>query len=133
MEKNKAGGQAPGPAAKESPQQSNLPVKHNQPEPSFQPAVKEKPLTVDETIRRVMAVSEHIRTRKILFNHLDRLEALKFGEYDEKDSLTLTNAKGDSYTIRSTSLCVKLTEVAKHEIASKIAEIEDEIQSMMAS
>jgi hypothetical protein len=133
MEKNKAGGQAPSPAAKESPHQSNLPVKHLHPDPGFQPIVKEKAISVDETIRRVLAISDHIRTRKILFNHLDRLEALKFGEYDEKDSLTLTNAKGDSYTIRSTPLCMKLTEVAKREISSKIAEIEDEIQAMMAN
>lgn len=81
-------------------------------------------LSVEETIRRVASLSEQIHTRRVLFNHLDKLETLKFGEFDEKDCLVLQTAAGQSYTIKSPTLCKKLTEVAKSEIVSKIEEIE---------
>lgn len=84
-------------------------------------------ISVEETIRRVAALSEHIHTRRVLFTHLDKLEALKFGEFDEKDCLILQTAAGQSYTIKSPTLCKKLTEVAKSEISDKIDEIEAQL------
>lgn len=84
-------------------------------------------VSVEETIRRVAALSEQIHTRRVLFNHLDKLETLKFGEFDEKDCLVLQTAAGQSYTIKSPTLCKKLTEVAKSEIVGKIEEIEAQL------
>jgi hypothetical protein len=86
------------------------------------------PLSVEETIKRVNILQENINKRKVLQKHLERVESLKFGEYDdEKDTITITASNKTHYEIRSTALCIKVAALVRNEISAHIEEIEEEI------
>lgn len=91
---------------------------------------KEKPgLSVEDMIRKVLIQTEHISTRRKLYNHLERVDALKFGDYDDKSILILQDSKGSTYEIKNPGLCQKIADLAKHEIWAKIEEVEELILS----
>jgi hypothetical protein len=90
--------------------------------------VKEPPaLSVEDTIRRIEQLNEAITRRKILRDHLEKVDNLRFGEFDEKSSLVLVNSKGDQYPIRSAGLCQKIASLCKSELSRHIEEIEQQI------
>lgn len=82
---------------------------------------------MEDKIRKVNSLNDLIGKRGVLKNHLERVEALKFGDYDEKDTITITSGGGQSYTIKSTVLCQKIGGMLKEEISGKIVEVEAEI------
>ena len=62
----------------------NLPAKTNSSNKVEQLRVepKEKPgMSVEDMIRKVLVQSEHITTRRKLYNHLEMVDALKFKVY----------------------------------------------------
>jgi hypothetical protein len=91
------------------------------------PAAEEKPLTVEDRIKKVGTLNDLIAKRATFKNHLERVEKLKFSDYDEKDTIALTDAKGETYNIRSSVLCQKIGAMLKTEISAKIREVEAEI------
>ena len=83
-------------------------------------------LSVEETIRKVVVLNDNIHQRKVLMTHLEKVQSLKFGDYDEKNALILKSTNGE-YEIKSTNLCVKIAELTKNEIQAKIEEVEQQI------
>jgi len=110
----------------------NLPAKTNASEKTEHLRIepKEKPgMSVEDMIRKVLIQTEHIGTRRKLYSHLERVDALKFGDYDDKSILILQDAKGSTYEIKNPGLCQKIADLAKHEIWAKIEEVEGLILS----
>ncbi len=83
--------------------------------------------SVEETIKRVVILTDNIHTRKVLMTHLEKVQSLKFGDYDDKNILILKNSTGETYEIKSPSLCMKIADLAKNEIQAKIEEVEQQI------
>jgi len=103
-------------------------VKHEPKAETLEVKVKENgPLSVEETIRRVNTLQENIDKREVLQQHLKKVSALKFGDFDEKDQLVLVDSKGNQYPIRSTNLCQECADLAKHRITQHIEEVEAQI------
>ena len=91
-------------------------------------AINEVPfLSVEDTIRKVVILNDNIHTRKVLITHREKVESLKFGDYDDKHSIILKSSTGETYEIKSPGLCMKIAELAKSEIQSKIEEVESQI------
>jgi hypothetical protein len=67
-------------------------------------------LSVEDKIRKVETLNELIQKRTTLKNHQERVEKLKFGDYEEKDTLTIHSGNGQNYTIKSAVLCQKIAE-----------------------
>ncbi|MCX6350637.1 MAG: hypothetical protein NTX03_02120 [Bacteroidetes bacterium] len=84
-------------------------------------------LSVEDKIKKVATLAEHIEKRGLLKRHLEKVEGLKFGDYEDKDTLTIAGGNKESYVIKSTSLCQKISALIKEEIGAKIKEVEAEI------
>ena len=141
MDKNstKTNGKAPqnGSAATEKPapkpEPSQTLVKENgqfnekalQPEEEKQPVVKPE-ISVEDKIRKINSLQSHIDTRNQLKSHLVEIENLRFGDYDEKDTITLAK-NGKPYVIRNTQLCKKVQTLLRTEFSAKIVEVEAQI------
>jgi len=89
--------------------------------------VPQTPLTVEEKIKKVSSLQELIKVRAIMKSHLEKVEALKFGDFEEKDIVTITSGNNQSYTIKSPLLCNKFKLMATKEISEFIAEVEAQI------
>ena len=83
--------------------------------------------TVEDRIKKIFTLNDRIETRSLLKSHLERVEAIKFGDYDEKDSISIVNATGKPYVIKSTNMCKKISAMLKEEITAKIVEVEAQI------
>ena len=83
-------------------------------------------LSVEATIKKVSLLNQLIEDRTSLLSHLERVQALKFGEFEDKDFLTL-NGKSGAYVIKSIALCKKIAELTKNEIAEHLREVEEKI------
>ena len=83
-------------------------------------------LNVEDTIKKVNSLNQLIEDRTSLLSHQARVEALKFGEFEDKDFLTL-NGKSGAYVIKSVALCKKIAELTKNEIAEHLREVEAKI------
>jgi hypothetical protein len=84
-------------------------------------------LSVEDTIKKVVQLNDNIHTRRVLMTHLEKVESLKFGDYDDKHSIILKSSTGETYEIKSPGLCMKIAELAKNEIQAKIEEVESQI------
>jgi len=93
---------------------------------SLSPALKA--VTVEDKINKVEKLTELIEQRGILKAHLNRVDALKFGEFDEKDALTITSKSGNSYTIINSSLMSDIAKLCKDRISNEIARVEQLIE-----
>ena len=82
--------------------------------------------TVEDTIRKVETLNQLIEKRNILLTHQGKVNALKFGDFEDKDFLTLNSGTG-GYPIKSPALCKKIAVLVKEEIASHIKEVEAQI------
>lgn len=91
------------------------------------PAGEKPMLTVEDKIKKVNSLNELIQKRTVLKSHLDKVQTLKFGDYEEKDTIAITSGNGQTYTIKSSVLCQKIGGMLKSEISAKIAEVEEEI------
>ena len=90
--------------------------------------LKESPFpSVEETIKKVVILNDNIHTRRVLMTHLEKVQSLKFGDYDDKNILILKNSTGETYEIKSPTLCIKIADLAKSEIQAKIEEVEQQI------
>lgn len=88
---------------------------------------EEKPeLTVEDKIKKIFVLNDRIETRNLLKTHLEKVDALKFGDYEEKDTITIAGG-GKNYLIKSTVLCRKIQTMLREEISFKIAEVEAQI------
>jgi len=83
--------------------------------------------SVEETIKRVVQLNDNIHTRKVLMTHLEKVQSLKFGDYDDKNILILKSSTGETYEIKSPGLCMKIADLARNEIQAKIDEVEEQI------
>ena len=83
-------------------------------------------LTVEDTIRRVQTLNDLIEKRNILLTHQGKVNALKFGDFEDKDFLTLNSGNG-GYPIKSPALCKKIAILVKEEIATHIKDVEAQI------
>src|SRR5665213_1393442 len=83
--------------------------------------------TVEETIKRVVILNDNIHTRRVLMTHLEKVQSLKFGDYDDKNILILKSSTGETYEIKSPGLCMKIADLAQNEIQAKIEEVEQQI------
>ncbi len=85
-------------------------------------------ISVDEKIKRVNELNRLIADRATMKDHLQEIEALQFGEYDEKNTITISNGNTKTtYTMRSTALCKKTTAMWKEEITARIKGVEAQI------
>ena len=108
--------------------EQNLPAKQEPSAKAEQLHVvpKEKTgMSVEDMIRKVLIQSEHITTRRKLYNHLEMVDALKFNDFDDKNVLILKDSKGSTYEIKSPGLCQKIADLAKYEICAKIEEVDE--------
>jgi hypothetical protein len=84
-------------------------------------------LTVEDTIKKVVQLNDNIHTRRVLMTHLEKVQSLKFGDYDDKNILILKSSTGETYEIKSPGLCMKIADLAQNEIQAKIDEVEQQI------
>ena len=95
---------------------------------SEQPPKEPKALSVEDKINKVEQLTELIEKRVILKAHLNRVESLKFGEFDEKDALTITSKSDNSYTITNSSLMSDIASLCKDRISNEILKVEQLIE-----
>jgi hypothetical protein len=88
-------------------------------------------LSVEDKIRKVFTLNDLIEKRGLLKRHEERVASIKFGEYEEKDILTISGSAGQPYAIKSTSVCKKIAGLLKEEITQNINEVEAEINGML--
>ncbi|MBI3233149.1 MAG: hypothetical protein HYZ42_03775 [Bacteroidetes bacterium] len=90
--------------------------------------VEPKPeLSVEDKIRKVEMLTEAIEKRTLLKNHLVRVDSLKLGDFEEKETLTI-NGQGGSYIIKSNSLIKEIAALVKVRIEEQIAIVEEQIK-----
>jgi hypothetical protein len=83
-------------------------------------------LSVEDKIRKVELLSEAIEKRTLLKSHLARVEAMKFGDFEEKESLSI-NSQNGNYTIKSSSLIKEIAQLVKLRIGEQIVLVEEQI------
>lgn len=86
-----------------------------------------KEASVEEKILKVNILQERISSRAKVLSHLEKIEALKFGEFDEKDSLSISDGK-NTYLIKSPLLMRKVQQTMREELKAELVKIEAEIQ-----
>ena len=86
-----------------------------------------KPVTVEERILRIASLAEKVATRKTVITHLEKVEAMKFGEFEEKEIVSISDGKS-TYTIKSPLLLRKVQETLRNELKTELSKIESEIQ-----
>jgi hypothetical protein len=109
-----------------------LPAKRNSKEPEKVETLNIKThtiLNVDEKIREIQFKEDQIRFRRTLLNHLDAIEALKLGEFDDRDMIILRSATGETYEMKSQSLCKVVVVEAKKELRRWLVQVEEQILS----
>jgi len=100
---------------------------NGQPKESVQEVITPQ-LTVEDKIQKVNILRELIEKREVIKTHLYRVEAMKFGDFDEKDVVNIVSQDGKTYAIKSSLLCEKIANLLKDEFAVKIKDIETQIQ-----
>ena len=86
------------------------------------------PLSIEEKITKLQSLVDLVENRDKFRTHLYQVEALKFGDLDEKAIITISADNGkQTYNIRSSYLCHKIADLLKSEFKSKVAEIETQI------
>ncbi len=84
-------------------------------------------LTIDEKITKLQNLVDLVENRDKFRNHLFQVEGMKFGDLDERCSLTIASENGKSYVIKSVYLNQKVATLLKDEFTGKIKEIEAKI------
>ncbi len=87
----------------------------------------EKTLTIDEILLKTANINALNEDRKKLTSHLSRIKAMKFGNMEGNDTITLEN-DDDSYTITNSTLCRKIADLMTFEIENKLGEINESIK-----
>ena len=85
------------------------------------------PLTIDEKISKLQNLVDLVENRDKFRNHLFQVEGMKFGDLDERCTLTIASENGKSYVIKSVYLNQKVATLLKDEFTGKIKEIEAKI------
>ena len=91
------------------------------------PETDPKPDSVEERIFKNNQMNVLIANREKIQAHQKRINALKFGELDEKDNITITSANNEVYTIKSSEQCKLVQDVLRNHLANKLAETETQI------
>lgn len=86
-----------------------------------------KAKTIEEIIKTVEVLNTKIATRDQVNRHINQVEKLKFGEFQEKDCLILQSGAGESYTIKSPKLLKQVQVLMLETLSSEKQLIEAEI------
>lgn len=86
-----------------------------------------KPPTVDDIVKRVEQLNQKIAVRDQVTRHINNVEKLKFGEFQEKDCLILQSGAGESYTIKSPKLLKQVQTIMLESLQAEKQLIEAEI------
>lgn len=86
-----------------------------------------KPPTVEDIVKRVEQLTQKIAVRDQVTRHINNVEKLKFGEFQEKDCLILQSGAGESYTIKSPKLLKQVQTIMLESLQAEKQLIEAEI------
>jgi hypothetical protein len=86
-----------------------------------------KPPTVEEIVKKVEILNQKIAVRDQVTRHINNVEKLKFGEFQEKDCLVLQSGAGESYTIKSPKLLKQVQAIMLESLQAEKQLIEAEI------
>ncbi len=113
---------------KEPVKQLTAPVANEEQAPVIKlPEIDPKPDSVEERIFKNNQMNILIANREKIQLHQKRINALKIGELDEKDNITITSANNEVYTIKSSEQCKLVQEVLRNHLANKLAETDKQI------
>lgn len=86
-----------------------------------------KPPTVEDIVKKVEILNQKIAVRDQVTRHINNVEKLKFGEFQEKDCLVLQSGAGESYTIKSPKLLKQVQAIMLESLQAEKQLIEAEI------
>lgn len=96
-------------------------------EPKQEPKPEPKILSIDEKVAKVQSLAESIELRAAINRHIERVAKIKSGEFSEKETITITDSRGESYVIKSSLLLQKTQVVILDALHAERAKVEEQI------